>query len=69
MRVALPCGCPVIVNHEKGDRRVVCEGGGVTGGPVEWVVCPGGRGYVVNAHEVTTVLYEVRALHVISEAS
>lgn len=69
MRLALPCGCPVIVHHEKGDRRVVCEGGGLTGGPVDWEECPGGRSYAVHAQEITTTSYVVRALHVVEEAS
>lgn len=66
-RVALPCGCPVLVAHEKGEQRVVCEGGGMSGGPAKWEECPGGRGYVVSAERVSTVMYSVRALAVAVE--
>lgn len=68
-RVVLPCGCAVTVDHESGERRVVCPGGGLS--VPEGVrlvdrsrldVCPGSRGYCVTAERVETVVHTVRPL-------
>ena len=68
-RVLLPCGCAVLVDHPKGDRLVVCEGGGFSipegehGLDRERLdVCPGGVKYAVHAEPTETVIDSVRAL-------
>ena len=68
-RLVLPCGCAVTVDHESGERRIVCPGGGLSvpeGARLidrsKLDVCPGGRGYCVTAERVATVMHTVRAL-------
>jgi hypothetical protein len=62
--VLLPCRCSVVVDHEKGDRAVVCDGGGLSMpdgevSPTSMVECPGGRGYKVTAELIETVRHLV----------
>lgn len=65
--VLLPCKCSVVVDHDKGDRAVVCDGGGLSMPdgdhlPTSMVECPGGRGYVVTAETIETVRHKVAPL-------
>lgn len=66
-RVVLPCKCVVMLDHDRGQRRVVCEGH--SDERRGWEGCRGGRGYVVTAETVEMVVYDVRPLAVREEVA
>ena len=51
-QLTMACGCTVEVDHDRGERRVFCDGSSPT--------CAGQVAYVATARPVTAVVYEVR---------
>lgn len=60
-RLVLPCHCVVMLDDHftHGQRRVVCEGDDPARRDRRY---PGGRGYLVSAEVVSTVIHTVKPL-------
>lgn len=56
-RLTLPCKCVVMLDHDRGDRLVTCQGDDPARADRR---CEGGNRYVVTAELVETVLYDVK---------
>jgi hypothetical protein len=70
-RRVLACGCPAILEHRRGERRVTCGGGGLPGDwspnghaiPTDEDRCPGGRTYKAVAIVVERIDYTVTPIN------